>query len=521
MPKKFYSLLLSFIWISSVFGQNQKAPDFAIKVYEDLYKNLYITKKIEKPQLIYVNDDNSKIIVFKPSQNGEKSKLIIGSEFINLTRSFGVDSMNALAFVMGHEMAHIFLEQSDNIEKVGGGYANKDLKKELKQVKDSLYSKIFERQADEWAIFYSHLGGYKTTHVADKILDKVYTHFKLPNKLHGYPELKERKIIAASSALKMKLLLERFELANLCIMSKNYDVSINMLQAILNEGFKSSEIYNNLGVCLMLKVIQSDTTFQKYEWPIFLDAKSKLSSIQQRDIFGVDIKETLFKAIEYFKLASEDKENKQANLNLAIAHLLLDISKEDIENDHINECNYFLNKVSNKLTQTNTLKGILAHYLGKVEEAKQILLDDSEVNVISKRNFNLLFDNKQNASRSESPLSSILNSEENLAELFFDSKGIIRDSSSLGTKPLLPSFSNISVDKKTTKKIECLRIFDKSLNTKVYIAKLNISSENLSENLLKDYSEFVFDSNLYKYYIYMDWIIRIDLKGIKTIYKTR
>ena len=42
---------------------------------------------------------------------------------------------------------------------------------------------------------------------------------------------------------------------------------------------------------------------------------------------------------------SKYKENKQANLNLAIAHLLLDISKEDIENDHINECNYFLNKV--------------------------------------------------------------------------------------------------------------------------------------------------------------------------------
>jgi hypothetical protein len=62
-------------------------------------------------------------------------------------------------------------------------------------------------------------------------------------------------------------------------------------------------------------------------------------------------------------------------LNLAISHLLLDISKEDIENDHINECNYFLNKVSNNLNQTNTLKGILAHYIGKFDESKQILFN--------------------------------------------------------------------------------------------------------------------------------------------------
>lgn len=521
MSKIFYIVLLSILGVKIGFSQYQKAPDFANKVYEDLYKNLYITKKVEKPVLSYVDDDKTEIITFKPSQNGEKSKLIIGSEFIKVIRTFDADSMNALAFVMGHEMAHIFLEQSDNIEKVGGGYANKDLKKELKQVKDSLYSKIFERQADEWAIFYSHLGGYKTTHVADKILDKVYTHFKLPNKLHGYPELKERKIIAASSALKMKLLLERFDLANLCLMSKNYDVAKNIFEAILNEGFKSSEIYNNLGVCLMLKVIQSDTLFQKYQWPIFLDSKSKLSSIQQRDIFGVDIKETLFKAIEYFRLASEDKENKLANLNLAIAHLLIDISKEDLENDHINECNYFLNKVSNKLTQTNTLKGILAHYIGKFDEAEQILLDNSEINIISKRNYNLLFGNKSNLLSIENPLKSVLKFEENLPELFFDSKGIVRDSASRGTKPILPSFSNISIDIKTTERMQCSRIFEKSLNTKIYIAKLNSSGENLSENLLKDYSEFVFDSNLYKYYIYMDWIIRIDLKGNKTIYKTR
>ena len=123
MPKNFYILLLSFLWFSIGFGKNHQAPYFTIKVYEDLYKNLYITKKIEKPVLIYVDDDKSEIIKFKPNQNGEKSKLIIGSEFIQLIRTFDADSMNALAFVMGHEMANIFLIQRDYIEKVGSAYS--------------------------------------------------------------------------------------------------------------------------------------------------------------------------------------------------------------------------------------------------------------------------------------------------------------------------------------------------------------------------------------------------------------
>lgn len=522
--KKHYLFLFFVLVLISVFGQTQKPPAFVSKVYDDLYRNLYITKKIEKPELIYTTDDNTRIIVFAPSQSGGKSKLIVGSEFVSLLRTFESDSMNALAFVMGHEMAHIFLEQNENIERIGGGYADKTLKKELRQLKDSLYSNLFERQADEYAMFYSHLGGYKTTHLTDKLLDKIYLHFKLPSKLNGYPDLQERKLIASTSALKMKLLLERFEFANLCLVSKKYDIAINMYKAITNEGFKSSEVYNNLGICLMLKVIQSDTIFQKYEWPIFLDSKSKLTSTSQRDLFGIDVKETLNNAIEYLKLASEDKESKLTNLNLSIAHLLLEISKEDPENDHLTDCNYFLEKlVVNKFPQVNTMKGIIAHYTGNIEKAKDILLSNSEISVISKRNYDILFGKRIVTSISENPLSCLLKSEDNLAALFVDPKGIIRDSSGYGSKPLLPSFLNISIDNKKTKSMTCSRIYDKSSKnevSKVYFAKQNDPNDNITENLLKDYSEFIFDSNLYKFYIFTDWIIKVDTKGIKTIYKT-
>jgi hypothetical protein len=272
----------------------------------------------------------------------------------------------------------------------------------------------------------------------------------------------------------------------------------------------------------MLKVIQSDSIFQKYEWPLFVDSKSKLSSSNQRDIFGVDVKETLNNAISFLKLASEDKEYKIANLNLSIAHLLFDLSKEDTENDHLNESNYYLNKVSNlKLPQVSALKGIMAHNSGNLEEAKKIFLSEGELSPLSKRNYNKLFGKYQIINASDNPLSCLLKFDQNLIELFFEPKGIVRDSSNNGSKPLLPSFANISIDSKTTNNTFCSRIYDKSTNTKVYFAKLNDNYENISENLLNEYSDQIFESNLYKYFVFSDWIIRIDINKVKTVYKTR
>jgi hypothetical protein len=257
-------------------------------------------------------------VQIEPNQGEKKMRLVISSELVSLIRSFQADSMNAMAFIMGHEMAHIFLDQYAEFANIGSGYADKNLKKKLGKDIDSTYSQIWERQADEKAMFYAHIGGYKTTHIADKVLEKIYAHppFKLKPNLPGYPVLNERLEIARSSALKMKLLLERFELANLCFLSRNYDVATNIFESIINSGFKSSEMYNNLGLCYMMKVIKSDSTYQRYEWPIFLSSKTKLSSSSQRDVFGIDIKETLREAKKQICFYCKQKETRNASYSL-------------------------------------------------------------------------------------------------------------------------------------------------------------------------------------------------------------
>lgn len=510
-------IILSLIFCANfifAFSQSNEVPAFVKKVYDDLYNNLSITKEVSKPILQYFSEDKEMIIDYIPASGGLDGKIRIGSEFVSVIRSFGADSSNALAFVLGHEMAHIFLEQS-NIDRVGSGYADKQLRKKLKDVKDSIYTTIFERQADEQAMYNAHLGGYKTTHIAENVLIKIYGHFKLKEHLKGYPTLKERVFIAHVSAYKMAALLERFDIANLALISGHYDLSSKIYESIINEGFKSSEMYNNLGLSYLLKVIESDTLFQKYEWPIFLDSKTKLISGAQRGSF-FDVSSNLNLAIKYFEIANRNAEYKWSLLNLSIAHLVYDISEEEINNGHLAECKTSLSKIKVlNLPQYITMSGIINHYEGDLEKAKSSFISNAETCALSKRNLDKLFFNIQPISNEQNPLNRILSKNENLYEVFYDKKIVLISDT---TSKYLNSFMNTSLVKKIGTGINYTKFENKSIATKIFIAEFSNQFEALTEMQLSAFADQIYQSNLYTYYVYQDWVIRYDPNKSRKVY---
>ena len=507
--------------IISGIAQSQEVPAFVTKVYNDLYKNLYSTKQLAKPVLQYFTEDKQLIIDYIAASGGQDGKIRVGSEFIKVLRSFGSDSSNALAFVLGHELAHVFLEQR-NIDRIGSAYADKELRKKLKEVKDSAYTCIFERQADEQAMFFAHIGGYKVTHLAEDVLTKIYTHFKLKPNLKGYPSLEDRKEIAKISALKMSALLERFEIANLALVSGKYELASKIYNAIILEGFKSAELYNNLGVSQMLIVIKSDSIYQQYEWPIFIDSKTKLSSSVQRDLLGIGIKESLSEAIKNFELATKFPNYTLGNLNLSIAHLLFEISGEDKENNHLEDCKYFLSKTkSMKLPQTLTMEGIIQHYEKDFENAKQTFISNAESYPLSKRNLDKLFYQIQPVDDAQNPLNKILKTDVNLGNLFFINKNVTKDT----LTKLLYFFSSTLLEKLNLNEMKCIKFTERSIqnsqNKSIQIAEWNKGYESITETQLISFSDQIFHSNLYRYYTFKVWIIRYDMNNRKTVYLTQ
>ena len=514
------SILICAVSFQSI-GQSEKPPVFVQKVYDDLFKNLYSTKQISKPVLQYFPEDKQLVIDYIPASGGQDGKIRVGSEFVKVLRSFGSDSSNALAFVLGHELAHVFLEQS-NIDRVGSGYADKELRKKLKEVKDSAYTCIFERQADEQAMFFAHVGGYKVTHLAEEVLTKIYTHFKLKPNLKGYPSLEDRKEIARISALKMSALLEGFEIANLALLSGKVELSSKIYGAIISEGFKSAELYNNLGVSKLLQVIKSDSIYQQYEWPIFLDSKSKLSTSVQRDWNGINVRKILSEAINNFELATRFPNYTLGNLNLSIAHLLMEISGEDKESNHLEDSKYFLSKTKSlKLPQSVTLEGIVQHFEKDFENAKQTFISNAESFPLSKRNLDKLFFQIQPFDDAQNPLSKILKIDLNLGDLFFNNKNVKKDTPS----KLLTFFSNITLEKLNLDDKNCLRFSDRSIQNSsdksILLAEWKKGFESVTETQLISFSDQIFHTNLYHYYTYKGWVIRYDMNNCKTIYITQ
>jgi hypothetical protein len=279
--------------------------------------------QVIRPKLV-LSYKPSEVATFDPRTESEPL-IILGENFIKLIRNFGKDSSNALAHVLGHELAHLILRQNDLISSIGSGYASVEYNKEVKKYKKVLQDSIFERQADEFAALYAHMAGYKTTGIGEILLDSIYKRFNLTDaKLSRYPKLIERKEIIRHSDKKMSVLKMFFDASILSTLSENFEMSEALNRAIINENFPSREIHNNLGVASLIKGISLlDTLDYPYQFPISIDISTRLGSTQERAINKEAIT-FLKQALQNFDNAIKCSETYEiAWLNKAIVHFIL------------------------------------------------------------------------------------------------------------------------------------------------------------------------------------------------------
>ena len=190
--------------------------------------------------------------------------------------------------------------------------------------------------------------------------------------------------------------------------------------------------------------------------------------------------------------------------------MVYELSKVDINNDHLTDCKYSLSKIKGfNLPQYITMTGIISHYEGDLEKAKSSFISNAETYVLSKRNLDKLFFNIQPISLDLNPLNRIMSKNQDLFEVFYDNKiGLIADT----TTKLLNSFSNTSLVKKIGVGANYIKFENRSISAKIFIAEFSISNqfEALTEMQLSIFADKIYQSNLYTYYVYEDWVIRYD-----------
>jgi tetratricopeptide (TPR) repeat protein len=332
------SLLGLILCMLSLFVQAE-GKDYRQQVAEGILKKLYDRTgqyRFTIPKLVMSNENN-KVAAYYPGRN----QIILDVKAYDACVALGKDSLHALAFILGHELAHSF-----QVEIRDG----KTVTNFLSYDKHYHATTRIEKVADIQGAFSAFLAGYHVKEVLPKILDRIYDGYGLKGRiLRGYPSFDER-INTAKEVLEITdELIDVFETANYLIASENYSLAASSLEYVL-QFYQGREIYNNLGVLNLLAAMEYyDHTIDRFSYPVELDGSTQLKKLEKaRGITRLSLSERLIrnrmieKASRYFDEALRlDRNYTSAKLNKVCALNMLGSSKEAMEF-------YRKNKLSNR-----------------------------------------------------------------------------------------------------------------------------------------------------------------------------
>jgi len=248
----------------------------------------------------------------------DRLEIILEEKAYEVCAGFGSDTDAAIAFLLGHELAHYYEKHAWNKGFVA---EYKDL--EIGSLKlDSLADAARrETEADYLGGFLAYSAGFGLFDKGDEMLNRLYKSYGLPEKMDGYPSLADRKALGKRSAELLTRLVDVFDMANLLVATGKYAEAYQFYRYILMQ-YQSRETYNNLGVAAVLDAMQYFNPNElKFRFPLELDLESRAS---KGDGMATARERMLRQAILHFDAAiSLDPNYAPAYVNKAGAYALL------------------------------------------------------------------------------------------------------------------------------------------------------------------------------------------------------
>lgn len=357
---------------------------FAQEVFNNLV-NAYANTK-SSPALKILPKSASKVVaqyITYPTPT-----IQIDETLYDICMSLGKDSANALAIILGHELAHYYNDHSW-CSDYAFALRNSTLGNTLNKVsKESKIEK--ESIADSYGLFYSTLAGYKPFDVFNPLLDKIYKQYKLPEIVPGYPSKKERKDINKVQKRKIDGLVPVFE-AGLVLQHLKYYEEAAACFEYLTKFFPGREMYNNYGVSKLSQALNyKPQETVSFIYPIEIDASSRIYSHTERGDDTLN-KENRFKELiqdaktAFEKAISLDPKYVKSYINLACLY--------DIRGNYqaalgvVNE----VEGLGSVNTDLELIKAIALYHSKNINEADSILQKISTTgNVLYEYNSKLL-----------------------------------------------------------------------------------------------------------------------------------
>lgn len=278
------------------------------------------------PELKFITTKDMKDSVVAAYVPGDIPVIEFEELAYDVCSSFGKDSLNALACVLGHELSHYYLKHdwcSSFSKRLSRIAIAADLNKIDRQ--DQLKK---ETEADYNGFYFGNVAGYKTFDIAPELLKKLYTAYRLNPNLKGYPTLDQRVEAAKQSKVMVLRRLPVFEAGIYLYAIGEYEMAFDCFNNLLSD-FTSRENYNNAAVCKMQMALP---LFENYEmpycFPFELDYESRINAGNNRSGTPADNEEKRKGYLLQAKILLEesirkDPQYNQAKINLAICYIML------------------------------------------------------------------------------------------------------------------------------------------------------------------------------------------------------
>lgn len=224
----------------------------------------------------------------------------------------------AIAFLLGHELTHYYEKHAWRRGFVSE-FSDLQIAKDLSKLQDQI---SYETEADYLGGFLAYSAGFGLFNEGGDVIKNLYTAYQVKDPIPGYPALHDRIELSKKTNLKLKQLVELFDMANYLSAVGMHAEAREYYKYILMQ-YQSRELYNNLGMSCFLEAL---SYFKKeelvFEYALQLDMESSASRGSE-DILS--LRTSLLKqGIQYFDAAiSMDPDYIPAYLNKANAYAIL------------------------------------------------------------------------------------------------------------------------------------------------------------------------------------------------------
>jgi predicted Zn-dependent protease len=218
-----------------------------------------------------------------------KPKIEVDQKLFSICQTYGKDSLNAMAVVLSHELAHYYSDHTF-CSDYAYAYLKPENPKASKVVRDSrLNSKIEkETEADYKGFFYAAAAGFQPFGLQNDLIETLYKSYKLTDSQPGYPSKQKRKELALGAEVKAKELYGYFQEGLKSMELKKYDEAISAFDKA-NSFIPYRENFNNMGVAKVLKALELKTlskievdTPKRFQYPLEIDNTSRLKKAATR-----------------------------------------------------------------------------------------------------------------------------------------------------------------------------------------------------------------------------------------------